>query len=1082
MRLLTRLVPSLLLACLPLAASAQTTLLFEDFNDCALPPGWQAVFTGNQNPVWQVGFSSNDDALGQSIDGTCCLIIDDDATGDNTPAYVANFISPPFDASQHSTIELTMDVHYRDWAADNEYFEVLVSDGVSETVIARYDRQRSNGEMLSDYFSLKYDLSLVSQSPQTRIILRYDDAAGFGWWAAVDNILVVGSGDGTNVIAESFKNCEKPAGWETQVVTGEHDWQFGYLDTASVGYDNGRSMDGTCFAFFDDDLVGENAPYSIARMATPWFDGSDFGRYELNVDVILRYVRERIRVYVQHGNGDEFLVSESDGDIGGPFFPNYLRATLDLSAFRNQQMRVVFEYDDGNEWGWWVGIDNVKVTGFGAANDLCLNAKELLTGGSSCLDGNNRTALFDGPPATCTEKSIAGLWYKWVADFSGTALLRTRADFNDVVSVFTGSCSAPQQLLCNNRDEHGFTSERTWFSATAGSTYLIRVSGQDGGFGVPRGAFCLSVEQVPAAPTAPANDQCASAAALTANANCLILNNLNASTAAPLPTLNELARADVWYQFTAPALSPGETLEIKSNADFSDIITLYAGGCNALQELVGNHHGGTLRLPALNAGQNYWAHIAGNFATVEGNLCPQLLRKTISTPGNDDCLAATTVGLGGQCAASNNLDATFSGRQPSCVPVVDRDVWYKFVAPASGSVRLNSGAAFEHVLSIWSGSCNNLEEVFCTKNPLRCQGYTTVGGLAAGATYYVQVASWANAAGVNTGDICLKILNGNTPPEFQPMILQVEADCQGAGLATLDVSTLDGVPPYTLQGTPNGTVLNSGDIYIVVATDAMGCEQSVVGIVGECSASNCTVAAAMNPQQPSCAGASNGALSVNVLGGTPPYTYKWSNNATSSALTGLAAGSYSVTVTDALDCDVVLSETLLDPSPVTVGTAAIVQPMPGQSDGSIQIDVAGGSGSYAFAWTRNGAAFADTEDLGNAPEGSYALVVTDGNGCTATASFVLQTVSAGDPSAESFAEIFPNPARDKATLAVSFPSARTLYLSIVDGAGRVCHGWTVRDALEQNIPLDIKGLPAGAYRLRIVSNADNLVRSLVVGR
>jgi len=229
--------------------SAQTTLFSENFNGCALPAGWQVSSIGNQNPVWLVGYSTNNDALGQSIDSTCCLIIDDDATGDNTPAYVISFISPAFDASQHSTVELTMDVHYRDWNESAEYFDVLVTDGVTETIIAHYDQQRRNGALLSDHFTLKYDLSLITQSPQTRVILRYDDAGGYAWWAAVDNIVVRGFGNGTNVVAETFNDCQKPVDWETEVVAGDADWSFGLVDTASKGYSSGNSMDGTCFAF-----------------------------------------------------------------------------------------------------------------------------------------------------------------------------------------------------------------------------------------------------------------------------------------------------------------------------------------------------------------------------------------------------------------------------------------------------------------------------------------------------------------------------------------------------------------------------------------------------------------------------------------------------------------------------------------------------------------------------------------------------------------------------------------------------------------------------------------------------------------
>lgn len=1077
-----RIVVLLLLLCNTGWLVAQATLLSEDFNSCALPAGWQVSSIGNQNPIWLVGFSTNDDALGQSIDSTCCLIIDDDATGNNTPAYVIDFISPAFDASQHSTVELTMDVHYRDWNESEEYFDVLVTDGVTETRIAHFDQQRRNGDMLSDHFTLKYDLSLVTQSPQTRIILRYDDGGGFAWWAAVDNILVRGYGNGTNVVAENFNGCQKPLNWETEIVAGDADWQFGLVDTASKGYSSGNSMDGTCFALFDDDLVGQNAPYSTVRLATPWFDGSDFASYELNFDIILRYYKERIAVIVQHGNGDEFVVRESDGDIGGPYFPQYLHAVLDLSSYRNQQMRVVFEYVDGNEWGWWAGIDNVKITGTGAANDLCSNATEILTG-ANCITGDNQTALFDGPPATCTEKSVAGLWFKWQATFNGQAKVSTRADFNDVVSVFTGNCSAPTPLICNNRDEHGFIGETTYFSAEAGTSYLIRVSGQEGGFGTSRGTLCISVEQAPNAPAPPANDQCNTASVLTESANCLTINNLNATTAPVLPSLNTLARADVWYRFTAPALPANEQVVIQSNADFSDVITLYQGGCAALQEVVGNHKGGTLEAPGLTAGQSYWVQIAGTFATIEGNLCPQLQRKQVNAPVNDDCIAALSVAIGGTCTSGSNHAASFSGKQPSCVVTADRDVWFKFVAPSSGSVRINSGASFEHVLSIWEGPCNNLNEVFCAKNPLRCAGYFAVGNLNAGQTYFIQIASWNGAGGWNNGDVCVKILNGLNPPDFLPLTLEIEENCLGAGLAKLNVNASSGVAPYLYQGTPDGQILASGDIYLVIVTDAMGCEQSVIGIVDECLVSSCNIAASVSSQMPSCASASDGVLTANVIGGVEPYTYAWSNQATTSAIQNLSGGIYTVTVTDALDCETVITQELLSPALVAVAPTSIEQPGQGQSNGAIYVDVSGGTGMYSYVWLRNGSVFINSEDLTNAPAGDYELQVTDANGCMASVAFTLsEVVGTQDPGANIFAEVFPNPAKEKATLAVSFPTQRALYLSISDANGKILRTEAFEQVLEQNIPLEIKDLPSGTYQVRILTGQAVISLPLVVLR
>ncbi|MDO8969036.1 MAG: hypothetical protein Q7U74_00005, partial [Saprospiraceae bacterium] len=432
------------------AAHTQVPLLTENFDACALPAGWQAIATGNQNSVWYVGAEVlNDENTGQSMNGSCFLFIDDDATGDQTPAYVLDFVSPPFDASQYPTIELSVDVHYRDWNEADESFEVLVTDGTTETLIRRYDQLRSTGSNLYDFETLVFDLALVTQSPNAQLIFRYNDGGGFAWWAGIDNVLVTGMGQGTNVVVETFNGCEKPAGWETQILSGVDDWKFGLI-TEGAALSSGNSMDGSCFAFFDDDFLGQSAPYSTVRLMSPWFDGTEFGQFTLDFDLILRYFSEKLAVFVEHDNGTEYLVAESIGDVGGPYFSNYVHTVLDLSPYKSQQMRVVFQFDDGQDWGWWAGIDNVKISGQGSTTDICTNAQPLLTG-QSCIPGSNANSLLDGPAPTCVEKSVSGLWYTWTADFSGTAKFNTNALFNDIVEVFSGDCNNLQHLLCNNR-------------------------------------------------------------------------------------------------------------------------------------------------------------------------------------------------------------------------------------------------------------------------------------------------------------------------------------------------------------------------------------------------------------------------------------------------------------------------------------------------------------------------------------------------------------------------------------------------------------------------------------------------------
>lgn len=1076
------LICTLILAMQALETSSQTVLLAEDFNGCALPPSWAVNINGNPDAVWYVGVMQNDDALGQSIDGTCCLIIDDDATGDGTPAYEWELRSPAFDASQHTTVLLNMDLHYRDWNDAAEYLEVFISDGTKEYKIGRFDAFRKSGDLLSDHFEFSADLALLTDAASAQLIIRYNDAGGFAWWAAVDNISVVGQGGGRNVVKEAFNDCVKPSGWSTEVVAGVDDWKFGVITDGAALNGGVNSMNGTCFAFFDDDILGQDTPFSAVRLISPWFSGTDYAKFVVEFDVILRYYKEKIALIVQHADGQEFVVAESGGDIGGPFWDNFLHGALDISPYRAPQMRIIFEYDDGKDWGWWAGLDNIKVTGFGEANDVCDKAIPLITG-ENCKVADNLTALLDGPTPACTGKASTGLWYSWKSGFNGQAQLELLSQYNAVVEVFSGSCSNLQPLQCYNRDEHGFYGEFMFFPAQQNQDYLIRVSNIESGFGARRGYMCIGIKQANALPPLPVNDLCANASTLTANGPCAAGYNYFAEITR-IPTLNERARADVWFKFVAPSVGANEVLDVVSNADFSDIITLYKGNdCTNLTEMASNHQGAKLRLPVLVAGQTYFVQVAGNFATVEGTLCAQLIKKAANAPANDLCASAIQLNLGGACTSGNNEYAAFSGNKPSCAVTVDKDIWFKFTAPASGAVNVSSGADFQHVMAVWSGVCGNLEQVFCSDNPQRCEGYKLIGSLTPGATYFLQIAAQQGTTS-NTGDVCIKILDGNAPVDYLPLILQVVDNCIGQNQTQLEISVSGGAMPYVFSGAQNGALVASGESFLTVVKDASGCERSLYSFAKACeNAGGCALTSTLTAIQPSCHNSSNGSLEAIVVGGPAPYTYLWSNGATQALVSGLSGAVYSVTITDGNGCSAVATDTLVNPVALTAVPTAINQPGQGQSNGSIFLDVLGGNGAYTFEWMRNGAFFVASEDLTNAPAGNYTLVVTDGNNCSASFNFTLtETVGAGTVDKDVFAEVFPNPAKDKATLSVSFPQAQSFQLSLCDVNGRGLKTWHYDNVSEQNIPLELRDLPSGTYQLKLLLQDGVVSRALVIGR
>lgn len=135
----------------------------------------------------------------------------------------------------------------------------------------------------------------------------------------------------------------------------------------------------------------------------------------------------------------------------------------------------------------------------------------------------------------------------------------------------------------------------------------------------------------------------------------------------------------------------------------------------------------------------------------------------------------------------------------------------------------------------------------------------------------------------------------------------------------------------------------------------------------------------------SCNGGADGSIDLTVTGGKSPYTYSWSNGATSEDISGLSVGTYGVTVTDANMCTKASSVTLTEPTPINLSTEQSNVTCFGSSNGEIGLIAFGGTPGYSFNWS-NGAT---SQDLSGIPAGTYTVTVTDANSCTATTSTTI---------------------------------------------------------------------------------------------
>ena len=229
--------------------------------------------------------------------------------------------------------------------------------------------------------------------------------------------------------------------------------------------------------------------------------------------------------------------------------------------------------------------------------------------------------------------------------------------------------------------------------------------------------------------------------------------------------------------------------------------------------------------------------------------------------------------------------------------------------------------------------------------------------------------------------------------------------CDGA--ATVNV--ISGVLPVYSWSNGASTQSISGlcpGTYTVTVTNALGlgCAVTKSVVINNTPLLTATpaVTSNYNGYGVSCFGSSDGTASANAAGGTPPYSYSWSNGQTTNNVTGLSAGNYSVDVTDANGCTASGSITVTQPPPLTTTVDATSDyngydvRCHGGSDGVAEAYPTGGVAPYTYSWSDG----QTTKIATGLSATTYTCTVTDANGCITFASTTLTeppqlTINAG---------------------------------------------------------------------------------------
>ncbi|GAB4453976.1 MAG: hypothetical protein OHK0036_17290 [Bacteroidia bacterium] len=217
------------------------------------------------------------------------------------------------------------------------------------------------------------------------------------------------------------------------------------------------------------------------------------------------------------------------------------------------------------------------------------------------------------------------------------------------------------------------------------------------------------------------------------------------------------------------------------------------------------------------------------------------------------------------------------------------------------------------------------------------------------------------------------------------------ASCSTPGSATVTPS--GGTGPYNYTWIPTGgnnsvaVNLSIGN-YTVNITDNYGCSTFTTLTVGGTG----IAVTGTQTQSVTCYGGSNGSATVNVTGGTTPYSYTWSPSvSTSSTATNLSAGNYTVYIQDNASCTATTVVNITQPQNFTLSVNTNSVSCNGSANGSATINVSGGTPSYNYTWQPSGG---NSNIATGLSAGIYTVNISDVNNCSTST-----TVNITQPSA-----------------------------------------------------------------------------------
>ncbi|HET6243743.1 MAG: T9SS type A sorting domain-containing protein [Bacteroidetes bacterium] len=221
----------------------------------------------------------------------------------------------------------------------------------------------------------------------------------------------------------------------------------------------------------------------------------------------------------------------------------------------------------------------------------------------------------------------------------------------------------------------------------------------------------------------------------------------------------------------------------------------------------------------------------------------------------------------------------------------------------------------------------------------------------------------------------------------------------------------------------------------------------------------------------------DGEISLDVYGGTPPYSYSWSHVSFSSpTVSGLCQGSYTVTITDSDAASSQITFNLNDPQTLVanlVGNQDIS--CDNCEDGSIQTQVGGGTGNYSYSWNTN--PVQTTANANNLAPGVYSVVVSDGCQTITLTDSVVNPFVGINKNRYNALKVFPNPSTG--VVYIENAGLQPLTVSVINLMGETVFS-SDYTGTEEKITIDLTGKVSGIYFVKFNSKDQVMVKKVTL--